>query len=558
MTQDPTDFRVPEDPTEEPSRNAARVPEEPTEEPGLNVARVPEEPTEERGRRLEGPPVPRDAEWRRLDPRMLLVHPVNELLKFLPVLIGIFLVGSAGGNDLWQLVGVALPIVLGVMRFLTTRFRITATQVELQRGLLSRSTLTAKLDRVRAVELTSSPIHQLLGLAKVEIGTASAAKDNDERFALDGLPLAEARELRVALLHRADEDAGPSAGTDVTGLDRIAGGDEVLLRFDPRWVRYAPLTASGSVVAVAVLAAMGQFTNGILARLSESSWPVRYVEHHPVASVVLALVAFLVLGAVFSVLGYLVQNWGFTLARDVRGRSYHVHRGLLTTRETSLEVERVRGLEVGEPLGLRLAGAARLSAIVTGVSKKESGTTLLVPTAPRGIVQTTGSSAIGTSEPLHATLRRHGPRARRRRYTRALVVAAVLPGVVLVLALTTPLSGWFVLPALLTLPAGAVLAADRYRGLGHTLTDEHLVVRSGSFTGRRDVLQRTGIIGWNLRQTWFQRRSGLATLVATTAAGHQAYTAVDIPLEQAVAIADEAVPGLLTPFLVTPPVTSPA
>ena len=33
---------------------------------------------------------------------MLLVHPVNELVKFLPVLVGIFVLGSTG-NGLWQL-----------------------------------------------------------------------------------------------------------------------------------------------------------------------------------------------------------------------------------------------------------------------------------------------------------------------------------------------------------------------------------------------------------------------------------------------------------------------
>ena len=64
--------------------------------------------------------------------------------------------------------------------------------------------LTARLDRVRAVELTSTPIHRILGLAKVEVGTASAAKQDDDKFALDSLPLAEARNLRIALLHRAD------------------------------------------------------------------------------------------------------------------------------------------------------------------------------------------------------------------------------------------------------------------------------------------------------------------------------------------------------------------
>src|SRR4029077_639541 len=97
------------------------------------------------------------------------------------------------------LIGVAIPVTLGVMRFFTSRFRITASQIELQRGLLSRSVLTAKLDRVRAVQLTSSPIHRVLGLAKVEIGTASGVKDDDETFALDSLAIPEAREMRVAL-----------------------------------------------------------------------------------------------------------------------------------------------------------------------------------------------------------------------------------------------------------------------------------------------------------------------------------------------------------------------
>ncbi len=276
---------------------------------------------------------------------------------------------------------------------------------------------------------------------------------------------------------------------------------------------------------------------------------VELVTHHPVGTAVFAVVTFLVAGALFSVLGYLVSNWGFTLARDRRGRSFHVRRGLFTSRETSLEVERVRGLELSQPLGLRLVGAARLGAVVTGVSKKESGTTQLVPPAPQYVVDTTGAALIGGAESLHLPLTQHGPRARRRRYTRALAVAALLPLAMLVLALTTSWPAWTVVAALVTLPVAAALAADRYRRLGHALTEGYLVVRSGTFRGRRDILQRTGIIGWNLNQSWFQRRAGLATLVATTAAGHQAYAAIDIPLEQAVALADEAVPGLLTPFL---------
>ncbi|MDE0778612.1 MAG: hypothetical protein OSB43_20215, partial [Nocardioides sp.] len=59
------------------------------------------------------PELARDREWQRLDPRMLLVHPVREVLRFLPVLLGLFLAGSAGGGPPLHYLGVLIPIVLG-------------------------------------------------------------------------------------------------------------------------------------------------------------------------------------------------------------------------------------------------------------------------------------------------------------------------------------------------------------------------------------------------------------------------------------------------------------
>jgi putative membrane protein len=47
----------------------------------------------------------------------------------------------------------------------------------------------------------------------------------------------------------------------------------------------------------------------------------------------------------------------------------------------------------------------------------------------------------------------------------------------------------------------------------------------------------------------FQRRLGLATVVATTAAGRGAYALVDVDADQGLQVAREAVPGLLDPFL---------
>lgn len=73
----------------------------------------------ERAQRVEGPldgdddtadgvdPTP----WRRLNPRMLLVHPVRELIKYLPVLLLAVVAGSVGGEPWWTYVLSGLGVV---------------------------------------------------------------------------------------------------------------------------------------------------------------------------------------------------------------------------------------------------------------------------------------------------------------------------------------------------------------------------------------------------------------------------------------------------------------
>jgi putative membrane protein len=84
-----------------------------------------------------------------------------------------------------------------------------------------------------------------------------------------------------------------------------------------------------------------------------------------------------------------------------------------------------------------------------------------------------------------------------------------------------------------------------------------VVARSGSLDRRRDALAVHGDIGCNLRSSWFQRRAGLTTLVATTAGGRQSVTVLDVPEEAALELAHMALPHLVEQFLVSPrPVSS--
>jgi len=168
------------------------------------------------------------------------------------------------------------------------------------------------------------------------------------------------------------------------------------------------------------------------------------------------------------------------------------------------------------------------------------------PTAGRG---SAGVPAPGwAADLLTGELIRHGPAARRRRYARALGVAGVLAAAGIVAWAAGPFPAWAGLGSLIALPLGALLAADRYASLGHRLSGGWLVTRTGSLIRRRSVLSVEGIIGWRIHQSWFQRRQGLASLAATTAAGRQHYVAHDLPVAAALDLATAATTGLVGPF----------
>lgn len=456
-------------------------------------------------------PLP-EAGWQRLDPRMMLVHPVREVLRFLPVLLGLFVAGTAsGGGGPWQYLFVLVPVALGLMRYLTTRFRIANGRVELSRGLLNRHVLSTPLDRVRTVDVTASLIHRVLGLATVRIGTGTASTDSDEQLDLDGLPAERARGLRAELLHVAPV-GGPTGAEE---LPVARPEEEVVLRFDPGWARFAPLTGSGAVIAAGLVGGGAQLLSelGAFSDVDTRNWSLDLPVWVALAAGTLVL---LVGVGVLAVAGYLVTNWDFRLSHAPG--SWHLSRGLLTTRETSIDDERLAGVTVADPLTLRAVGASRLSAIVTGLGS-EASSSVLAPPAPRDVVAGVASRVLGTAVPGSCDLTGHGAAAARRRYVRAVVPALAVLALVVVVVLLAGWSWWLLLLPAVGVAGAVPLAADRVRSLGHALADGYVVARSGSLNRRREALDVDHVIGWTFRSTWFQRRAGLTTMVATTAGG---------------------------------------
>lgn len=474
---------------------------------------------------------------------MLVVGPLGSLVRLLPVVAILLVTGQGDPVRTWVAVGAAVLVVLsGVVRWRTTRYRITGDRVELHSGWLRRQRRSVPRDRIRTVDLTARLLHRAFGLSVVQVGAASGSPLDQAGLSLDAVSKAEADRLRRELL---DRSPTPTS-TEQPG--------ELLARLDWAWLRFAPLTFSSVAGVGAVLAFLFNLVDdlGIDPRDIGVDASGLFASA-PLWEAVLVIVGgLLVLASAGALLLYAERWYDYRLTRE-RDGTLRVRRGLLTRRSLSVSEQRLRGAEIVEPLLLRAGRGGQCRALSTGLSGDAQGGALQPP-APLVEAQRVASAALREhpTEITGAVLRRHPDAARTRRLTRALGPAVVLAAALVVVAVVVPELRWLGFVGLLLLPAAALLAADRFRNLGHELTARHLVSRQGSIVRRTVALQRAGVIGWTVRQSPFQRRAGVVTVEAVTAAGAGGYEVLDVAAADGVALADAATPGLLSPFRAEP------
>ncbi|HYP93079.1 MAG TPA: PH domain-containing protein [Mycobacterium sp.] len=464
---------------------------------------------------------------------MLVVHPVHELLRQIPVLIGSLVLGSATGNPMWALFGLALIVGYGLARWFTTSYRIGPDEVQLRTGVLQRKVLSVPRNRIRSVSTDARLLHRLLGLTVLRVSTGQEAK-GDTAFALDAVQAEQVPRLRAILL--ADSLAPAEEDANEPGRE--------LARWQPSWLRYSPLSFTGLAM---ILAAVGlAYQAGVGAALQDSRLArsgLDAAERFGVfASLAVVVVTVLVVSVVLSVLRSLVTYGNLVLLRrDFAGNDgvLHLEHGLLRVREHTFDMRRLRGGTLRSPLLVRLFGGARLDAVMTGVDGAGEAS-LLLPPCPRATAEAVLSELIARPDAVTGPLRAHGAAATRRRWTRALALPAVLLIAMVVWYSWTPVWLWPIWVVLTV--CCALLAVDRSRALGHRVDAEWLVARAGSLDRRRDCIAAAGIIGWTVRQTLLQRRAGVATLIAATAAGVKSYRVIDVPAELAWTIAGSASP----------------
>ncbi|MFB7516205.1 PH domain-containing protein [Streptomyces sp. NPDC056144] len=493
-----------------------------------------------------------DEEWRRLDRRTLLAT--------LAVLCGVAsgaglsaTLALAGSRPLWQalswvLAGALLLLVGGTaadyVRWRRTRYRVGPERVELHTGLLLLKRRSLARERIRSVDLSANLLQRVLGLVKVRIGSGEHSGAGESTLELDLVNRAEGERLRQELLARtatAPEDPRH---------------DGALATLDPRWIRYAPVSFVAPALGGAAAGAVMQVSEWFGAQGKVIDWIGDRFQEVSVTWIVIDLVLLVTLVGAVGALGLWVEMWwNYRLEREPGG-TLRVSRGLFTARSVSMEERRLRGVEIVEPLGVRMCGAARVDAVATGLvqdtDQRHADLKTLLPAAERARADQVAAQVLREPEPPTGTPLAPHPRAARARRIRWALWSVSGPVVLLAglgLLLTPVLLYVAAGCALVLTPLALLLALDAYRNLGHAVNGGYLVTRSGAVRRATVALQRSGVIGWTVKQSYFQRRAGILTLTATTAAGEGAYSVLDTGESEGLAFAAEAVPDLLGPFL---------
>ncbi|SDU36582.1 PH domain-containing protein [Jiangella alkaliphila] len=512
------------------------------------------EPVDDRP--IDDRPADDEVPWQRLDTRVVWVDSAKTVLSLVPASVAIAFFGAeiSWGSMGPILAATAFGVIGGLadlLRWVKTRYRITDEYVERRTGLLVRKHRSIRRDRIRSVDTSAKLRHKLAGLRVVTVGAGQHSAAGEAALMLDAVRAETAQRLRQELLYGGpaerpveETEAAPAPPRD----------EQVFARLERSWVFYNMFSIWAFLMAAGLLwgtywslQMFGVDSAGFVRGLADwdafgTAW-----------TVVIAVATVGVIGVVGLAINFFTENWRFVLARvpGDRGTVLRTTQGLFKTREVNRDDNRLRGVQLDEPLLWRWMGMADTAVISTGLSIwSTTPSAQILPRGPVSVARRVAGQVLQTGHsPLDRPLRPHPRRALRRRVGWALMATAVVTG--LLAWLTTLIDAmpdlvW--LAGLGLLPITLALAVVAYRALGHTVVDGYLVTRSGAWSRSTAALQGRAVVGVTFRQSLLQRRLRLATVEVTTAAGLGAYTTPDVAAADAVDLADSAVPGLLAPF----------
>jgi len=479
--------------------------------------------------------------------------PYRAFQKAAGTAVALFVIVNSGGFGLPLAVAGGAAIFVAMLAYEVAYYRrfeyvLTEDTLDISSGVISRREREIPYRRIQNVDVSRSVIQRAIGVAAVDLETAGGSStEGSIRFVTPEEATRLQREVQ-----RRKSDAG---GTD-EDADPVDDGDDAVE--DGRDDAFAPDEEELFAISPSELALVGALSFdgrliGLLAFLSSGSFPVLSSFLPETSAAALTATAFIGVAALFLAswligAGVAFSNYyGFRLSRA--GDELRYERGLFRRYSGSIPTEKVQTLRITDNPAKRALGYASLSIETAGYAPgqgTESGNQSAVPIATTDRVYRLAHEieSFGTPE-----FSRPPKRIRWRYVVRYAIVVGVLTGVAYgadwYVAASLP---WYGVAALLlAVPPAAHL---KWKHRGYWLGEDHLLTRNGFWGRTVAVVPYYRIQNVIDSRTVFQRRWGVATIVADTA-GSGSLTgsdaaAVDFEMAEAEALKETLTERLAT------------
>ena len=463
------------------------------------------------------------------------------------VLPWIFVLFAAGGAnyELWAILFIFPAGFAAALKYLVYRYRLTDEELIIRDGILVKTERHIPYARIQNIDLVRNPVHRLLNVALVRVETASGGAPE---AVIRVLSLDAVEEMRARVFAERT-DAPTTVATVAEGTVEDAAAAEIGARRTLLHLPASELARLGVVSnkgLVVVGAAVGIFwQTDWWARSSENweaysgtarEWLATLAAGSPVLAGtalvwVILPVAWLLL-RVFSIGWFYVQLHDFTLTRA--GRDLRAEYGLFNKISRTVPTPRIQVLTIKEGPLHRWFGRQSVQLQTVGGSGigemdvQDSGAkvesqwlapmiaTQRVPELLRNVIAEVDLEAVQWQ-----TL---AQRAWWRMFKRwsLVVIAATVP-------LAVFLDPWALAVGLPLLALGYANARLYVKHAGYALTPSGVWFKSGWWNRTVKIVRYSKIQTVARRESPFDRRNGMASVVIDTAGAEMIAHTIDIP-----------------------------
>ncbi len=431
----------------------------------------------------------------------------------LPLAIVVF--QNVGADDLRRFLLIIAAVALSSLVFSSCyqllnwyfyTYRFEDGYLHVKSGVIIKKERSIKQERVQTVNIRRGIIHQLFGLASLQVETAGAGGESE--FNLTAVAYDEAMQIKESL-----EDSGKvpthqiELEAKVNDLAEEVSGE---LPFKEYTISIPELFIAGAtsgrfLLLFSILAAI---FSQVVPFIPETFWEnlIDQVTSTALVTVILAALVILLFSWLVSTVAYVIQYINFTVRR--KEERLQVTWGLIEQKQLNLKLHRLQALVVQEGLLRQPFGRATLVAEVAGGGSKERDyITVLFPLLRKEKLQ----GFLDAILPEYKLPESYRPLPRRslRRYLFRVLAPVVLISIAM---LWLPYGyGW--LTFFLLIPA-FFWGLSRYRAGGTFIEENQLALRFRFINRYMIMMMRSNIQAIQVSANPFQRRQDLKTMRA--------------------------------------------